>query len=357
MKRALQRPRADDLSYFNARVRAMRGGLLKRADYEPLMRLSSAKDVAERLKSTLYGPHIETALSRSEDAKEAVSTALLSDLSDTFGQLWKIAPEGARTLLKAVFSNWEVFDLKTIVRGIARGIRREEIKAALIPAGEFDAAALNTLLTSKDLPDLVAFLDTWGSPYAAALRPGLKEFRRSGRIIEMELGAELHTHRLLLDALSGAGADARIMRGWLSLKADLQNALTLLKTSGEGYAADAASAFFLEGGRLKRYAFLNLVGIKGKEELLAALKDTGPSEVRKVLERAGADTMLLEEAAEDEMNERLRVMSITDPLSIALPAAFIYMKVREIKNLRLIARGADFGIPYEEMSLLIFFPV
>lgn len=357
MKAALQKPHSDDLSYFNSRVRAMRGALFHKADYEPLMRLESAASVADKLKSTEYGPFIEAASARYKDPREAVSAALNSDLSDTFGQLWDIAPEGAKTLLKAVFSNWEVFDIKTLVRGIARNVKREEIKTALIPAGEFDTASLNMLLSSKDLSDLVAFLDTWGSPYAAALRPGLSEYQRNGRIIEMELGAELHTHKLLLGALESGPMNSSIMRNWLGLKADLQNALTLFKIVGEGYTPKAVSGFFLEGGTIRRYAFVNLAGLKGREELSNALKVSGRAEVRKVLDAAGADQILLEETAENEMKERLRVLSITDPLSIALPASYIYMKVREIKNLRLITRGVDFGIPYDEIRRLVFYPV
>lgn len=357
MKAALEKPRSDDLSYFNSRVRAMRGALLGKADYEPLMRLQSASAVADKLKSTVYGPFIEAASARYTDPREAVSAALNSNLSDTFGQLWEIAPEGSKTLLKAVFSNWEVFDVKTLVRGIARNVKREEIKAALIPAGEFDTASLNTLLSSKDLSDLVAFLDTWRSPYGAALRPGLGEYQRNGRIIEMELGAELHTHRLLLGALESGAMNSDIMRNWLELKADLQNALTLFKVVGEGYTPKAVSGFFLEGGTLRKHVFVNLAGLKGREVLLAALKDSGRAEVRKVIEAAGADQMILEEMVEEEMKERLRVLSITDPLTIALPASYIYMKVREIKNLRLITRGTGFGIPYDEIRRFVFYPV
>jgi vacuolar-type H+-ATPase subunit C/Vma6 len=33
------------------------------------------------------------------------------------------------------------------------------------------------------------------------------------------------------------------------------------------------------------------------------------------------------------------------------------MKVREIKNLRLIARGAAFGVPMDELRRLVFYPV
>jgi V/A-type H+-transporting ATPase subunit C len=358
MKRALKKPASSDLSYFNARVRAGRGALLRKADYEPLMRLGTVDALIEKLKATGYGSFIEAASGRYAEALEALSNALLADLAESLGQLWKIAPSGARPLLKAVFSNWEVFDLKTLIRGLSRGVKREEIKAVLVPAGEFDMAALNTLLSSKDIPDLVGFLETWGSPYASILRPGLKEYQRSGRIIEMELGADIRTNRLLLDALSAGFADTRIMSDWLGLKADLQNALTLLKIAGEGYSQEAAAGFFIEGGlKLKRSNFVRLSGIKGREELLNALKETGGSVLKNVLEGAGLDLMLMEELAEDAIKERLRALSIIDPLSIALSASYIYMKVREIKNLRLIARGAAFGVPMDELRRLVFYPV
>lgn len=354
----MKKPASSDLSYFNARVAAMRGALFRKSDYEPFMRLESVDALIEKLKATGYGPFIEAASTRYPEALEALSNALVADLAESLGQLWKISPDGARPLLKAVFSNWEVFDLKTLVRGLSRGVKREEIKAVLVPAGEFDMASLNTLLSSKDIPDLVGFLETWGSPYAGVLKPGLREYQRNGRIIEMELGADLRTNRLLMEALSAGFADTRIMRDWLALKADLQNGLTLFKIAGEGYSQEAAAGFFIEGGlKLKRSNFVKLSGLKGKEELLNALKETGGSVIKKVLEAAGPDPMLIEEFAEEAIKERLKSLSIVDPLSIALPASYIYMKVREIKNLRLIGRGAAFGVPLEELRRLVFYQV
>lgn len=358
MRRALRKPATADLGCFNARVRSMRGALLRKAGYEQLMRLQSVDAIAEKLKGTEYGPFIESAASRSGSTLEALSSALMADFAESLGQLWKMAPEGTRPLLKAVLSNWEVYDLKTLVRGLTRGARREEIKAALIPAGEFDIASLNALLASKDVIDLVSFLDTWGSPYASVLRPGLAEYRRSGRIIEMELSADLRTSRLLLESLSGGVEDSRVMRGLLEMRADLVNSLTLLKIAGEGYSLEAAAGFFVEGGpKLSRPEFMRLAGLKGRDELMAALRDRGGGAVRGMLDAAGADMALMEEAAEDAIKERLRVLSVIDPLSIALPASYIYMKVREVKNLRLLARGAAFGVPLEELRRMLFYPV
>lgn len=347
-----------DLGYFNARVRGMRGALLRRRDYELYMTLPSAEALIERLKSTRYGPHIDAASARTKTSVDALSLALATELSACLASVWKMAPEGARPLLRAMYSHWEVFDLKTLIRGIAREARREELKAALIPAGEFDSAALDKLLASKDVPDLVSFLETWANPYARVLKPGLAEYKRSGRITEMELMADLSANAFLIEALRENPAGAAVMRAWLAEKSDFQNALTLLKIAGEGYSAEAASGFFMEGGAfLGRERFIKLAAIKDRDELSSALAVYGGKAVKKALDVSGADPALMEEAAEDAMKERFRLLSITDPLSIAVGASYVYMKIREVKNLRLIGRGLAFGVPADELRLFLFFPV
>lgn len=347
-----------DLGCFNARVRGMRGALFKRQDYELFMALPSAEALIERLRSTRYGPHIDAASMRTKTGLDGLQFALATELSASLAFLWKIAPEEARPLLRAICSHWEVFDLKTLIRGIAREVRREEIKAALIPAGEFGSAALDELLASKDIPDLVSFLETWASPYARVLRPKLAEYRRSGRITGMELGADLSANAFLLEALRQGPPGEALMRAWLAEKSDFQNALTLLKIAGEGYSPEAASGFFMEGGAfLGRERFMKLAALKDRDELASALAVYGGRAVKKALDASGADPVLMEEAAEDALKERFRLLSITDPLSIAVGASYVYMKIREVKNLRLIGRGLAFGVPAGELRLFLFFPV
>src|SRR5574337_2166419 len=128
-----------DLSYFNARVRRLMGRLLDEAEYGLLIKLEGFPQYFERLKSTPYGPYIEKAGARFEKNDEALSAALIDSLSNDLALIWKVAPVPARVLLKSILSIWEVYDLKAILRGVARNIRREEILGTLTPAGEFDA--------------------------------------------------------------------------------------------------------------------------------------------------------------------------------------------------------------------------
>lgn len=360
MRKALKYPQQTDLSYTNARVRVMRGRLLKKTDYGALVKARSMDEVIDKLRSTEYGAYIEAAAARSEKKEEILSIALKNNLSDAFGRLWKITPEGAGPLLNAVFANWEVFDIKTIMRGLARGVKREDIQDVLVPAGDLDAGALNLLATAKDVPDLVRFLETWASPYARPLKKGLPAYEKDGRLIEMEVNLDKRANEMLLDVLSQDGPDALIMREWMTMKIDLANVLTLFKIRGHGYTGEGAAEFFIEGGKaLSRQAFIELSSAKDNEELYDNLKaritDIGVS--RAIASIDPKDPLLIEEAFEEALENRLSKMASVDPLTIALPASFIYMKVRETKNLRLIGRGKSFGMPEAEIERLLIYPV
>lgn len=337
----------------------MRGALLGPKDYEPLLKLEGAAPIIERLKAGPYGPKIDAASARFENPVEIFAAALRANLSEAFEELWKIAPAGAEKLLKAALSGWEVYDIKSLVRGIARNVRRDEIADTLIPAGELDTAALKALLSSRDIPDLIRFLDTWGSPYAKPLKKGLNAYQRNGGLMEMEINIDIYINGFILSQI-GKGPDEDLIRDAIVLRIDLQNILTLFKIVGEGYSKEGAGGFFIGNGkRINRREFMDLSAVDGREELLgnltASLSDL---DLKAVLSSLDTKEMaLLEEKFDDLIQRRLSRLSIIDPLSIALGAAFIYMKIREIKNLRLIERGRSFGMPEDELRRLLIYPV
>lgn len=332
------------------------GRLLSGADYEALLRIEGFSQYLDRLKSTPYGPYIETALARFERAEEALSAALTDGLADSFAQMWDTAPDQARPLLKSILSIWEVYDLKAIVRGIARNIKREEILEVLVPAGEFDTAAIKALLSSKDIHDLISFLDTWGSPYAKPLKAGAGAYAKHGNINEMEINLDLFVFNFLLSSIEEKALNDRIIRQTLALRIDERNIMTLLKIVGEGYSEEGSAAFFIEGGkRIKKKEFIGFFKFRERDELLMALAGTvRDPDLRGALSMADPEELAsLEERLDEIIEKRLKYLSIIEPLSIAVAAAFIYAKVREIKKLRLTARAKMFGFPEDEVKRLL----
>jgi len=348
-----------DLSYFNARVRAMMGRLLEEGDYAAFLALTDEAHFIDRLKSTAYGPFLNVAAARFDTPSEVVSSALTQSLADSFERLWKEAPPRARALLEALLSTWEAYNLKTVIRGHARGVAREEVRRVFVPAGRFDRASLNALSAAHGMEDLLAMLNTWGSPYAAPVRDGMDEFLRTGSINAMEIGIDLFSYKDALGSVKGRSGDAAIIRSIIVERIDIRNIITLFNIAGQGYTEEGATGLFIGGGKaLPLDSFLELSAVDKRKTLLLrlaeALKDKRLAEV---VSSIGAGSIsALEEKLALRAEKRVKTMSVVEPLSIAVGAAFILMKIREVKNLRLIDRAVAFAIPGGEIEDMLIYP-
>ncbi|MBI5886724.1 MAG: V-type ATPase subunit [Deltaproteobacteria bacterium] len=350
-----------DLSYFNARLRGMRGRLIRKADYDGFAALPGLEQYAERLRATAYGPYVETASSRMERLDDIIAAAIRAGLAASFADMQDAAPPEAAVYIRSLLSVWEVYDLKAIVRAVSRAIKPEEALDTLVPAGEFDNAAIKTLLTnSKDVPDLVSFLETWGSRYARPLKDGLAAYGKNGSTAAMEHNLDAVGVAAALKELPASSTDAAVIRWIIASRIDAQNVMTLLKVCGEGAVGMDAALLFLDGGtRLGRKTFSSLIASKDRDELLAALASAlDDAGWKAVIAGADADEPgLLEEQLNCAGDAHLRRLAVIEPLSIALAASYMQMKAREAKNLRVIARGIAFGIPDEVLKRYIVYPM
>ena len=382
-----------DLGYLNARVHGSKGTLLTPEDFN---RLSSAKDshsLASLLGTTRYGPAIElarAAMAGAGDTGASISIALRAELEGSLSALWRAAPEEARALLRAVLSPFELLSLKTVIRGIERAVPRDEILGNTLAIGELDLTALKELSALKDFGEVLRKLKTWGSPYAGPLSRVLKEYSRTKSLATIELALDRYAITHWFKGLSSGSTNNAIIRDALRDRADSANIMTLLKLAAEaparitpqtattetrggtrggaetgtraGAGAENKDLFIDSGKRLSKEAFTRLLAIDTREELLSALpEELGDSKWGEAVlygEVGPGGALTLEENLEHLTGLALIRRAMVEPLSIAPSAAYIYHLVREIKNLRLVLRGAVFKIPEGSLrELLLFYTI
>lgn len=342
-----------DLGYLNSRIRAWMGELLTEEIYTALVNAEDMDALINRLRETDYARDIEIAMSRFKEGREVVEGGLKGNLMRGLRRLWEDAPLPARPLLKAIFSIWEVYNLKTILRAREKGIHPAESISILLPAGEMDESALAELNQQPDITDILNLLSTWGSPYAGPLKGVIKQYKSERHLLTLELALDRFVHNFCLSISAENGINGGIIRGLVRKRIDSINISTLVKFSGEGMAPSDMNPFFSEGGeRIDRDTFLKLSVCKDRAELLKGLRDSiKDGRWKRVIGSAEpGDAFLLEERFEDLIKEDMCRLSIIEPLSISLAICFIYRKIREVKNLRLIARGKVFHIPAFELK-------
>jgi len=334
--------------YANARVRGMQGRLLGQKGITELLAQPGLGARLDYLRKTAYGETAAVQLAREPDPLRGAERGLRMCLVEDLVRIDRyLAGERARSLLRSVLAFEDGWNLKTILRGVANGEPPERMFLLLAPTPVLDDPALRELVGQKDVKAVVDLLATWRSPFAAPLTGAFDRYRIHQELFLLEVALDQFLFARALEAARGDGEDGRVLLGFLETQVDLANAGTLLKLADSVRGED----LFIPGGRhMSRKRFRQLSTLR-ERELRAALVQQGRLHLDARLtlmgERGDPSSVdqILHQARRDAMRREARV----HPLSLAVPLAFVLERQTEIRQIRLVLRGAEFGLPADEL--------
>jgi V/A-type H+-transporting ATPase subunit C len=336
------------LDYANARVRAMKARLMGQHGVLELLARPGLLARLDYLKDTDYGEAVAAHLSKEPDplraAERGLRTRLLEDLLgiDRF-----LSGERVRSLFRAVLAFEDGWNLKTILRGVAQGEPPERTFLLLAPTSVLDDPALTELVGQKEVKAVVDHLATWNSPYAVPLTEALAEYLAQRELFPLETALDLFLFARARDAARRDGEDGRILLAFLETQIDLTNAGTLLKLAGAGRGEE----LFVPGGRVlgrKQFQRLSTLGLQELEEALARQGRLHLSPRLATMGEPG-DPFIVDQALHQALGAAMRRAAMVHPLSLAVPLSFVLERQAEIRQVRLVLRGAEFGIPADEI--------
>jgi V/A-type H+-transporting ATPase subunit C len=343
---------SDDFAYINARVRAMRSRLLPAESLEALDDAVGVEPVISLLMSTpSYSEFMSEALARYAGVR-AVEAALASELEYTYQRVLSLTDGRPRELLLAFLRSWDARNLKTIVRGIARGTELGEIRSALLPAGELGRFTLESLARERRIEDVIALMATWGEGPAESMIEAFEEYRHDRNLARLEQRMDQYYYESSSKLAEGRGHNANRVSELLRLQIDLVNITTALKTLEEP-RSDAHEGAFISGGNLPEKFFAKLKETQSTDFALQLLESTP---YRSVIDSASfafsqSQTISTLETHFDRfLFARGIEMFREDPLSISVVLGYLWMRMAETINLRTIARGKAFSMPWESIK-------
>jgi len=135
----------DALSYLyvNAKIMAKEGKFISSARWEDLWGCTSPGEIASLLEGTDYSPYLsEGAIN---EAKE-LERVILEEFSDLGREISEIIPKGAWPIKEYLLRKWDIINLRTAIRGMHGGVKKEEILDSFIEGGELCFNFLKTCL-------------------------------------------------------------------------------------------------------------------------------------------------------------------------------------------------------------------
>lgn len=341
-----------DYGYANARLRGMRARLMRRDMLERLTEAADLHQLIQDLMQTEYAPDLEEALIHGRGPNE-VGEALRLNLVRTYRKVFGFLNAEAAQIAATVLGRWDVFNLKTILRGKHVHLSNTEISEGLLPVGALSHGDLEGLVKQPDIRAVVDTVSTWNLPQAVAMRDGFTQYARTGDLAEFELALDRYYAEWAAGRLVRGNKNHALARRILSIQVDIQNLLMIFRIARANLEPTEVDRYFLVGGsEVPLDLYQKLAGMSDVDEILDSMRGTKYGDL---LEQAAERFLesqsisVFERALEDYLTRKAIALGSTDPLGVGIPIAYLWSKNNEVTNVRIIARGIAMGMPTNRM--------
>ncbi len=349
-----------DYGYANARVRAMRSRLLDESTYKALLSAPDYNHALGVLEGTEYGEDIEHFMM--EGARPTIiDRAFNRNLERNFGKIKEFFSGKPEDLVNVLLCRWDLYNIKTILRGMRALIPKQEIVRNLFPVGYLDLAVLEEIVNQPDLraslDAIVMFSLGWRIPYGQAVTAVLQEYLREQDLSIIELSLDRFHYRKVTEMLARGDANARLVAEVVKMEIDTINAVNLMRICGLEIKDVRIEDLFIAGGTLEERDFIKIIELRQPEQVYGALVARMPP-YREALQKAweAFDTRG-ESAFADEMERhtiRACLAMDKDPLGIGVIINYMWKKYLEVTNLRIIMRGKSIGLIESQIRKELF---
>ena len=341
-----------DYGYGNARVRGMRSRLLTPHFFDELMAAHDVNRIIQALIDTEYGPFIETAIIKGR-TPAAMDEALRDNMVATFQKVIHFLNAEASALVGTLLGRWDLFNLKSIIRGKHMHLKAEEIEDGLYAVGSLTPTDLHLLVGLEDVRAVVDTLVTWGSPYAVPLRENIAAYGEGGNLASLELALDRYYFGWAAKRLAGRRQNYKLARRILGLQADSVNLLTVFRLLKSDIGDVDPKSFYLPGGEhVSEELFDSLAAMSDVDEVLDGLKKTPYARQLESVIATYVDEgslSVFERALEDFVMRKALDAGRGDPLGVGITIGYLWAKQNEITNLRIIVKGTAVGMPPDRM--------
>jgi len=340
-------------SYVTARVKGKKSLLISKDNYPKLL-LMDLNEIGRFLGETQYKVEM-TELATKYDGVNLIELGTSKNLARVFTDILEYSKGELRELLERYLMRWDMWNIKTVLRGKFYGASVEEIQEDIVAAGKFSEEYINTLISLETVEDV------------------LKELKsREGLVIPDEIVADYNETKTLapledyldkiyyeevLACVKCRDKAERLFKQFLKREVDITNLMTLMKLKKEGLAPEHPEKYFIEGGEeLDVKSLVGLIRIESMDQLVSELtKYSYYADIKEALEEFKQTGSLspVGLALQRELLRSSEKFSHIYPLSILPILDFMLRKKQEVDNIRIIARCKESDLGPDQIKKLL----
>ncbi|MFQ6013178.1 MAG: ATP synthase A1 subunit C [Thermoplasmata archaeon] len=334
--------------YVTARVKAKKSLLLPAETYERLLQMA-VPAIARFLGEGQYHDEM-LALGARYGGVDLVEMATRDNLAKVFAQILAFSEGPLREMIGRYLDRWDVWNVKTILRGKFYGASDEEILEDVIAAGTLPLAFLEKLVARETIEEVVVDLED--TPYVSAILGLTAVGEEVTTLAPYEDLLDRIYYVNLLEAIPPTSEPTSLFHNFVRLEVDVVNLKTLLRV--RGLADIQRHRLFIPKGRhLSRTALREMAGLDLPAVLQRLRKTPYHDVLAPHLHEDDGDLTRGIRSLEKWLLAQASTGANIHPLSILPVLNYIIAKTKEVENLRIIARGKESGLDVEQMREML----
>jgi vacuolar-type H+-ATPase subunit C/Vma6 len=341
----------EGFDYGNARLRAMRGRLL---DHEAIERLVGLDlpELLDALARSSLRRDFERALPRFTGYRLFQET-LRGSHARVLRAMQSYFAGAARDAVDRLVARVDLANVRTLLRGLARGAAPEEMVPELVPAGSLDDSALVELASAASARLAVEDMRVLGLPSRPVARelfdalPGFEQ-TRDPAVLEHAL------HVAWARGEAEAVASEPLLAASFAALVDQRNVLAAIR-QGLAQAHGEEPRFFRDRERFLRGGHVSFAALDAvtaqttpagmAQVLLGARLSTSAHDALVAWSQDGDLSLLGRRLDAGRLSEDAARAGAGDPLGVAVPLSLATRKEIEVRNLRVLGAAAHWQLP------------
>jgi len=330
--------------YGNTRLRARLSELMTYETVSSFTDLTSVDSFISTLTKTPYRASIEYALTFAH-GYGCIIQALQREAAQIYSDLKRFFTGQEAQKIELIFLREDLKNIKAILRGLSHDDPFDVIIASFTPLGSLPRSTLTQIAKSASVDEALNKMVLYDLPVAEPLM-ALKAQHEHLAAAEMEMCIEMWYFHHIDDLISGNDEDARLLREYHAIEADIVNLNTVLRFINTPQAEEelhgSLEDYLVPYGAISTQRWQALAESGSIEELISRISPSRYDRDLKIGLQCFKNTGNLSEFEANMRTYRLRRLARLPrlyPLGIGVALGYAVRKLSEIRNLNWIAKG------------------
>lgn len=325
--------------YTYARVSAMKAKLLKKSDYDKMLKMRE-NEIARYLQDSEYKSQINK-IGATLTGTPLVEKAIRENLTDTLNKMKNISDGGLKILITEYLEKEDFFNIKTIIRGKFTKTPNDEIRKLLVPVGSLSLLELNKMLAVDDIDKILVMAKLLNF---SEIKTALKTFKEKKQLEILEAAIDKVFYKKLVAFIETIPTDAKLIRDFLAGEVDATNIKVVLKFKKEKIGEEILRNLLVIS-KVSKISLKKWERIIMAKTLELAMKEFEKTPYEQIIKKGAEELQKKNTLSEIDLEfqkyllKRARTKTHQNPLSVDVILSYMFAKEIEIRNIHTIIKS------------------